>query len=51
MGGFPIFLGCRPFFAENCPLDNFPGATNPQFPSADCFLPEQLQLFSAFQMI
>ena len=21
-------LGYRPFFAENCPLDSFPGATN-----------------------
>ena len=23
-------LGCRPFFAENCPLDSFPGAANPK---------------------
>ena len=23
-------LGCRPFSAENCPPDSFPGATNPQ---------------------
>ena len=21
---------CRPFFAENCSLDSFPGATNPK---------------------
>ena len=26
-GAFP--LGCRPFSAENCPLDSFPGAPNP----------------------
>jgi hypothetical protein len=31
-GGFPIFLGCRPFSAENCPLDSFPGAPNPLNP-------------------
>ena len=24
-----ILRGCRPFSAENCPLDSFPGATNP----------------------
>ena len=31
-GGFPIFRGCCPFSAENCPLDSFPSATNPQAP-------------------
>ena len=25
-------LGCRPFSAENCPLDSFPGASNPPNP-------------------
>ena len=30
--GFPSARGCRPFFAENCPLDSFPGATNPLNP-------------------
>ena len=25
-----IFLGCRPFFTENCPPDSFPGVSNPQ---------------------
>ncbi len=24
-----ILLGCRPFSAENCPLDSFPGAAKP----------------------
>ena len=28
-GGFPIFQGGCPFSAANCPLDSFPGATNP----------------------
>ena len=26
------YQGCRPFYAENCPLDSFPGATNPPDP-------------------
>ena len=27
--------GCRPFSTENCPLDSFPGATNPGMTPAD----------------
>ena len=29
-----LLRGCRPFYAKNCPLDSFPGASNPRQSSA-----------------
>ena len=45
-GGFPT-QGCRPFSAENCPLDSFPGATNPP----DLFGPSPLVTTTSKQTI